>query len=75
MALGLSHATGELLTYVPADGQFDPKEISSLIEAIGGVDLVIGYKNSFSSYTWFRKIHSFVYRMLLRGFFQFGVEM
>lgn len=41
---GVASARGDLVTLIPADGQFPPEDLRRLHGRIGGVDLVVGFR-------------------------------
>ena len=66
---GIAHARSELVMYVPADGQFHLPEIHDFLEAIDGADIVIGARIRRSDYSWFRRLSSRVFILLVNALF------
>jgi glycosyltransferase involved in cell wall biosynthesis len=66
---GIAHARRELVMYVPADGQFHLPEISDFLEAMDGADIVIGARMRRSDYSWFRRLSSRVFILLVNALF------
>ncbi|HPQ68251.1 MAG TPA: glycosyltransferase family 2 protein [bacterium] len=66
---GLAAATMDLTIFVPADGQFDPKEIVRFAQAAAGYDIVLGYRSHRDSYSIWRKMQSSVYLHLVNFLF------
>lgn len=67
---GIAHARGELVMYVPADGQFHLPEIGAFRDAIRGADIVIGARMRRSDYSWFRRLSSRVFIVLVNALFR-----
>lgn len=70
---GFREARGKLLTYTPADNQFDFSEMRHMLKVLPQADLVVGYKRRYDYYTPMRKALSFAARLTLRLFF--GVHL
>jgi glycosyltransferase involved in cell wall biosynthesis len=66
---GIAAARGDLVIYVPADGQFHLPEISAFREAIQGADIVIGARMRRSDYSWFRCLSSRAFIVLVNALF------
>lgn len=68
---GIAAARAPLVTYVPADGQFDLAELSRYVAAArAGADVVVGARIARSDYTWFRLLSSRVYLALTNALFR-----
>ncbi|MFC1890512.1 glycosyltransferase family 2 protein [Thermodesulfobacteriota bacterium] len=67
---GIRNATGEMVMYVPADGQFHLEEIHDFIDAMEGVDIVIGARLSRSDYSAFRRISSIGFITIVNTLFR-----
>jgi glycosyltransferase involved in cell wall biosynthesis len=67
---GLRTSSMTLVIYAPADGQFDPTEIPSYVDAAKNADIVLGIRSSRSDYTLRRKIQSAVYLGLVNTVFR-----
>lgn len=66
---GLQAAAMDLAIFVPADGQFDAKEIPRFAQAAAGFDIVLGYRNHRHSYGWWRKLQSSIYLYMVNFLF------
>ncbi len=64
---GVNASWAERIIYVPADGQFDVKELNRFMKAGELADIVIGARLERSDYTWFRLLssHSFLWMVRL----------
>lgn len=71
---GFSHSTKELIFYTDGDGQYDVRELSTLLNLMtGDCDVVNGYKISRSDATY-RKIAGAVYNLLARLMFRLPIR-
>lgn len=76
---GVSHATGRLVTFIDADMELDPRDISPFVELMerNRADIVIGSKRHPESkvvYPPFRRFESFVYQVLIRVLFNLKIR-
>ncbi len=68
---GLEKAGMTLATYVPADGQFDPRELPDFVRAAAaGADIVVGYRTHREGYGVIRKAQSALYVWLVNFVFR-----
>jgi glycosyltransferase involved in cell wall biosynthesis len=79
LSYGVGHATGELVTFIDADMELNPREIKRFIELLHAqdADIIIGSKRHPQSrvhYPTFRRLQSFVYQVLIRLLFDVGVR-
>ena len=65
---GFAAATGDLIAFVPADNQFDFKEIGRLLERLDEADIVSGYRAERQD-TFIRKLNAFGWNTLVRLLF------
>jgi glycosyltransferase involved in cell wall biosynthesis len=65
---GFAAATKELITFVPADNQFDFGEITLLLEALDGADIVSGYRARREDH-FIRKLNAFGWNTVVRLLF------
>ncbi len=65
---GFAAAMGDLIAFVPADNQFDFREISRLLERLDEADIVSGYRAERQD-TFIRKLNGFGWNMLVRLLF------
>lgn len=70
LCTGLKNARCELAIFVPADGQFDPKEIPAFAEAAAGADIVLGWRGNRENYGPIRRAQSAIYRRLVNLLFR-----
>jgi len=61
---GYRAAKEELITFLPADGQVDPKDIKRFLALIDDCDVVCSYYNK-KPFSWFRKLMSNSVRLLV----------
>lgn len=66
---GVEASRGEHIIYVPADGQFDVREIGRFLHAAELADIVIGARLSRHDYTNFRLLSSGVFLAMVRVLF------
>src|SRR5438132_12246972 len=74
LSLGVAQCVGELVTFIDADMELDPANISVFIDLMesGNCDAVIGSKrhpDSKVSYPRFRRFQSWAYQILIRLLF------
>lgn len=79
LGYGVRHATGELVTFIDADMELDPRDIKPFIDLMQAqeADIIIGSKRhpgSAVSYPPFRRFESFTYQMLIRALFNLKVR-
>jgi glycosyltransferase involved in cell wall biosynthesis len=79
LSVGVGQASGELITFIDADMELDPREIRSFIRLMetGGQDIVVGSKrhpDSRVSYPVFRRVQSLAYQLLIRLLFRLDVR-
>lgn len=67
---GLTHATGRLVTFIPADLAISMDQFPKYLEAAKDAELVIGIRSDRSDYAFFRKVNSYVYIWLIKLLFQ-----
>lgn len=65
---GFAAAMGDLIAFVPADNQFDFREISRLLECLDEADIVSGYRAERQD-TFIRKLNGFGWNTLVRLLF------
>ena len=65
---GFAAAMGDLIAFVPADNQFDFREISRLLERLDEADIVSGYRAERQD-TFIRKLNGFGWNTLVRLLF------
>jgi glycosyltransferase involved in cell wall biosynthesis len=66
---GVRDSSGRHIMLVPADGQFDPGEIPSFIQALKKNDMVLGVRRDQPGYGLWRKIQSLAYLKLVSFLF------
>ncbi len=66
---GIKHAKFDLITFIPADGQFELTEIGIFLKAAKDADIVIGSRIERSDYSWFRLLSSWVFIKLVNFMF------
>jgi len=71
---GIAASRGERMIYVPADGQFDVREIRRFHEAAQHADIVLGARESRSDYTLFRLASSRTFLLMVRVLFGTDVQ-
>jgi glycosyltransferase involved in cell wall biosynthesis len=71
---GFSCASCHLVTYISADGQFDPQEIKRFFPIIDDVDIVVAYRTNRCDYSLYRLFNSFIYLNLIRLLFGLKVK-
>jgi len=76
---GVAHASGDLVTFIDADMELHPREISQFIRILKqeNADIVIGSKRHPASrvhYPIFRRFESLVYQLLIGALFSLGVR-
>jgi glycosyltransferase involved in cell wall biosynthesis len=79
LSVGVGHASGDLITFIDADMELDPREIRSFIQLMetGGQDIVVGSKRHPRSrvrYPAFRRVQSVAYQLLVRLLFRLDVR-
>jgi len=79
LTYGVQHSTGELVTFIDADMELDPREIRTFIGTLieEDADIVIGSKRHPDSrvhYPLFRRLQSLAYQLLIRVLFHLGVR-
>lgn len=79
LARGVQQASGELLTFIDADMELNPREIRTFVSLLekGGYDIVVGSKRHRQSrvhYPAFRRLQSMAYQLLVRGLFNLDVR-
>jgi glycosyltransferase involved in cell wall biosynthesis len=58
---GIRIASGEILIFMDADGQHDPKEISSLLAHFPDYDMVVGARGKGHQASWLRGVANTIY--------------
>lgn len=76
---GVKHSHGQLVTFIDADMELDPRDIKPFIGLIsaGDYDIVIGSKRHPQSkvhYPAFRRFQSFAYQVLIRVLFNLNLR-
>lgn len=67
---GLPHAHGDVVVYIPGDGEIDASEIFRYVHLMDDVDMVIPYVTNPEVRSWQRRILSSCYHLLMtRTFF------
>ncbi|MCZ7586259.1 MAG: glycosyltransferase family 2 protein [Deltaproteobacteria bacterium] len=66
---GMKNAVLDLVVYVPADAQFDPREIARFATAAEGHDIVVGYRRHRRPYGLVRRTQSAVYLAIVNRVF------
>jgi glycosyltransferase involved in cell wall biosynthesis len=62
-------STCDYIMVVPADGQFNPDDLPRYVEAVDDFDIVVGYRRYRKSDSVRRKLNTFVFRLVMAGFF------
>jgi len=65
---GLRATTSDVVAFIDSDGQCDPADFASLIEALPTADLVIGYRNPRHD-AGYRKVMSFAFKTVYERIF------
>ena len=71
--VGFKVARNEMLVFLPADGQVPARNISKFIENLSSYDLVCSYRRQRED-TFFRRLASKLYNMILRLFFRINLH-
>ncbi|MBM3252142.1 MAG: glycosyltransferase family 2 protein [Candidatus Omnitrophica bacterium] len=71
---GFFNASCHFVTYIGADGQFNPQEIKLFFPLMDDVDIIVAYRSSRSGYSIYRLFNSFVYLYLIRLLFGLNVR-
>jgi glycosyltransferase involved in cell wall biosynthesis len=71
---GLAAATGELVVYVPGDGEIDAAEILRYTPLMADVDLVVPYVQNPEIRRWSRRLLSSWYTRIMGGTFGVGLR-
>jgi glycosyltransferase involved in cell wall biosynthesis len=79
LSVGVRQATGDLITFIDADMELNPREISAFVDLLkqGDHDVVVGSKRhplSRVQYPAFRRLQSIAYQLLVRGLFRLQVR-
>jgi glycosyltransferase involved in cell wall biosynthesis len=79
LSVGVRHARGELITFIDADMELNPREIRSFVDLMrdGGFDVVVGSKRhprSRVEYPAFRRLQSLGYQLMIRLLFSLQVR-
>jgi glycosyltransferase involved in cell wall biosynthesis len=79
LSVGVRHASGELVIFIDADMELNPREIRSFVSILerGGYDIVVGSKRHRESrvrYPVFRRLQSMAYQLLVRILFDLNVR-
>ncbi len=71
---GFSHATKDWIFYTDGDGQYDPSELTNLVEKVTTrIDVVNGYK-LFRSDPWLRKLVGALYNRIVRFLYHIPIR-
>lgn len=73
IATGLATGTGELVFYTDGDGQYDPRELDLLLDALGDADVVNGFKTARADHM-VRKFEGRLYHAVGRVLFELSVR-
>lgn len=68
---GIKHATCDYVIYIPADNQFNIKELDAFVALTEKADIVMGVRLERSDYSWFRLLSSRVFIALANFLFGF----
>jgi len=68
---GVQHASCEYVIYVPADDQFNLREVDGFLTLTDRADIVIGVRLERTDYSWFRLLSSRVFIALANFLFGF----
>lgn len=76
---GVRHASGDLITFIDADMELNPREIGAFMRMLqqGGHDIVVGSKRHPQSrvyYPRFRRFQSMCYQLLVRVLFSLRIR-
>lgn len=79
LSRGVQQASGELVTFIDADMELNPREIRTFVSLLesGGYDIVVGSKRHRQSrvhYPAFRRLQSMAYQLLVRVLFNLDVR-
>jgi glycosyltransferase involved in cell wall biosynthesis len=79
LSRGVQQASGELVTFIDADMELNPREIKTFVNLLegGGYDIVVGSKRHRQSrvrYPVFRRLQSMTYQLLVRTLFSLNVR-
>ena len=79
LSRGVQQASGELVTFIDADMELNPREIRTFVNLLesGGYDIVVGSKRHRQSrvqYPAFRRLQSMAYQLLVRVLFSLHVR-
>lgn len=79
LGYGVRHSSGDLITFIDADMELDPRDIKPFVDIMktGDYDMVIGSKRhpeSQVNYPWFRRLQSIAYQLLVRLLFNLKVS-
>lgn len=66
---GIGAAGKDLVTYNSADSQFDIRELERLVSMVQDADVVLGYRDSRSDYSLYRRVNSVVFMWLMKLLF------
>lgn len=70
---GFDAARGELVFFMDSDGQFSIRELPLLLERVGDVDAVLGYRLARQD-PWVRRVNAYAWNMLVRALFGLKVR-
>ena len=71
---GLQRACGELVVYIPGDGEIDAVEILRYIPLLDDVDLVVPYVQNPEIRRWSRRLLSSCYTLIMGGTFSISLR-
>jgi glycosyltransferase involved in cell wall biosynthesis len=71
---GIRIASGEILVFMDADGQHDPKEISSLLTHFPDYDMVVGARGKGHQASWLRALANTIYNRFASYVAKFSVQ-
>jgi glycosyltransferase involved in cell wall biosynthesis len=79
LSQGVRHASGDLITFIDADMELDPRGIKSFLDLMkaGEYDVILGSKRhprSRVSYPWFRRLQSLAYQLLIALLFNLNIR-
>lgn len=70
---GFKQAKGELVTWIPADGQIHPAELNKLLNVMDGCDFAVA-KYAKRPDSWIRRVNSVIWHVLIRLILQYRVD-
>jgi glycosyltransferase involved in cell wall biosynthesis len=71
---GIRIASGDILVFMDADGQHDPKEIEKLLEYFSDYDMVVGARGTDHQASWGRALANKIYNRFASYVAKFSIE-